>query len=202
MEVAARLFEKFGYDKTSIDDIAKLSHKAKGSIYYNFKGKLDIYKSIVVQELAQIKSGLVKVCQRFTQKEEGADQVIQYLLQRMELIDRASLYKQMLTTQYLDSNHAIVRETQSIRADFDKWEWNYFVRICEEWTTAEVLNSSIRPESFADMLQMILKGLELQFFAKNDYANSKPTYENMIIIILNTMAGGESRNNIGRRIKK
>lgn len=195
LEVAVKLFEKYGYDKTCIDDIARQAHKAKGSIYYNFKGKLDIYKAIVVREFAAIKTGLMEIRKRYAQRGEETKQVIQYLLQRMELIDKASMYKQTFATRYLDSSDAVTKEVQSIRSDFDKWEWNYFVRICDEWTTAQVLNSDIRPEAFADMLQMILKGLELHFFAKNDYLNCKPTYENMIIIILNTMAGGMTVTN-------
>ena len=40
LEVAKALFEKFGYDKTSMNDIALHSHKAKGSLYYNFNSKM------------------------------------------------------------------------------------------------------------------------------------------------------------------
>lgn len=192
MEVALKLFEKFGYEKTSIDDIAKQAHKAKGSIYYNFKGKFDIYKALVVQEFATIELGLIRVCERFAQQGEEARQVIEYLLKRMELLDKASMYKQTLTIQHLDSNSPLVKAVREIRSNFDRWEWSYFVRICEEWTKAQVLSPAIQPNSFADMLQMVLKGLELHFFSQNSYAFSKQTYENMVIIILNTMAGGRA----------
>lgn len=54
-----------------------------------------------------------------------------------------------------------------------------------------MFNTAICPEAFADMLQMVLKSLELHFFAKNDYVNARQTYENLIIIIINTMSGGK-----------
>ena len=191
LEVAVKLFEKYGYDKTSIDDIAKQAHKAKGSIYYNFSGKLDIYKAIVDREFMAIKAGLVEVCECFAQLGEESKQVIRYLLTRMELFDNATMYKQTLATQYLDSNSPLIKTVREIRIGFDQWEWEYFVRICYEWTTAQMFNTSSFPETFAGMLQMVLKSLELHFFAKNDYVNARQTYENLIIIIINTMSGGK-----------
>ncbi len=199
LEVALKLFEKYGYEKTSIDDIARQAHKAKGSIYYNFKGKFDIYKALVVQEFATIELELVRVCERFAQQGEEARQVIEYLLKRMELLDKASMFKQTLTIQHFDSNSPLVKAVREIRSNFDRWEWNYFVRICEEWTRAQVLSPAIQPDSFAEMLQMVLKGLELHFFPKNSYSILKQTYENMVIIILNTMAGGRAATTINQK---
>ncbi len=44
IKAAAReLFTRYGYSKTSLDDIAKAAHIGKGTIYYYFATKEDIF---------------------------------------------------------------------------------------------------------------------------------------------------------------
>jgi Transcriptional regulator len=195
---AKKLFDKFGYNKTSMDDIAKRAHKTKGSIYYNFEGKLEIYKSIINQEFETIKANLKEACvqKESDKKETGPIQIKRYLLKRMELFNNATVYKQMMAEQYLNSKQESIEVAQSIRNDFDKWEWDYFYKICSDGIKNNALITEIKPESFADMLQMVLKGLELQFFGKKDYENSKLTYECMINILMGNLTTPVETNTI------
>jgi len=39
VNVASRLFGRYGFYKTSMDEIAKMARKAKGSLYYHFESK-------------------------------------------------------------------------------------------------------------------------------------------------------------------
>lgn len=47
LQSAKKVFEKYGYQKTSIDDIAKEAMIGKGTIYYYFNSKEDIYLAIL-----------------------------------------------------------------------------------------------------------------------------------------------------------
>ena len=187
LEVARELFDRFGYDKTSMNDIAKRSHKAKGSIYYNFNGKMDIFKSLVEQEFASIKTNLTESCQINDKADVTTGKIIDYLKLRMELFDKASMVKQTIMTQYYDASHEMLVAAEEIRKDFDRWEWQLFHHICDIGKQFGVLTSDIEPNVFADMLQMLLKALEIQFFAKNEYEKSKSTYESMVGFLLNDM---------------
>lgn len=42
-EAAKELFNRYGYSKTSLEDIARAAHIGKGTIYYYFKNKEDIF---------------------------------------------------------------------------------------------------------------------------------------------------------------
>ena len=42
VDSASWLFDRFGYEKTSVDEIARRAHRAKTSVYYYFDGKLAI----------------------------------------------------------------------------------------------------------------------------------------------------------------
>jgi len=44
VSVANRLFSRFGFHKTSMDEIAKVARKAKGSLYYHFASKEDLFR--------------------------------------------------------------------------------------------------------------------------------------------------------------
>ena len=186
LEVARELFDRFGYDKTSMNDIAKRSHRAKGSIYYNFNGKIDIFKSLVEQEFANIKTTLIEACQ-IDEAKVTYGKIIDYLKLRMELFDKASMVKQTVMAQYYETTHEILTAVDEIRKDFDQWEWQLFHHICDMGKQGGVLTSDIKPNAFADMLQMLLKALEIQFFAKNEYEKSKSTYESMVGFLLSDL---------------
>ena len=47
IEVADKLFGRFGFYKTSMDEIAKIARKAKGSLYYHFSSKEELFKEVM-----------------------------------------------------------------------------------------------------------------------------------------------------------
>lgn len=53
---AARLFAKKGYGSTSMEDIMAASNASKGSIYYHFKNKEDLFLFILEQQGIQWKA--------------------------------------------------------------------------------------------------------------------------------------------------
>ncbi len=50
IEVARSVFAKYGYKKTTMDDIAQGAQKGKSSIYYYFKSKEEIFEAVVETE--------------------------------------------------------------------------------------------------------------------------------------------------------
>ncbi|HPS30856.1 MAG TPA: TetR/AcrR family transcriptional regulator [bacterium] len=51
LEAARQVFSKYGYKKTTVNDIAKAAGKAKSSLYHYFESKEMIFVSIVKEEL-------------------------------------------------------------------------------------------------------------------------------------------------------
>ncbi len=56
IEAAIALFSRYGYERTSIDDIAKHLGIGKGSIYLEFKTKEDILMTIVEQHATAVQA--------------------------------------------------------------------------------------------------------------------------------------------------
>jgi len=55
VESATKYFSKFGFYKTTMDEIARHIHKAKGILYYYFKSKEELFNEVLKQELGWLK---------------------------------------------------------------------------------------------------------------------------------------------------
>lgn len=51
LESASALFARWGYDKTSVDDIARESGISKGAVYLEFQGKEHLFHAVLYREL-------------------------------------------------------------------------------------------------------------------------------------------------------
>ena len=53
LEAASRLFARWGFDKTSVDDIASEAGISKGAVYLEFPDKDSLFKAVVHREFAR-----------------------------------------------------------------------------------------------------------------------------------------------------
>ncbi|MGD9492745.1 MAG: TetR/AcrR family transcriptional regulator, partial [Bacteroidales bacterium] len=61
IESATVFFSKFGFQKTTMNEIAKNLHKAKGVLYYYFKSKEELYSEVLRKELDEVRLELSKI---------------------------------------------------------------------------------------------------------------------------------------------
>ena len=53
LEAAGTLFARWGFDKTTVEDIAREANISKGAVYLEFKGKDALFRAVVYRELAR-----------------------------------------------------------------------------------------------------------------------------------------------------
>jgi AcrR family transcriptional regulator len=70
LEIAQDIFSKFGYKKTTLDDIANAVRKGKSSLYYYFSSKEDLFQAVIIKEVEILKRSLEKVVFRSLDPEE------------------------------------------------------------------------------------------------------------------------------------
>jgi len=58
LQIARKLFARYGLKKTSVDDIATEARIGKATIYYYFKSKQEIFKTVVNRELTILKNAI------------------------------------------------------------------------------------------------------------------------------------------------
>ncbi|RAQ96128.1 TetR/AcrR family transcriptional regulator [Thermogemmatispora tikiterensis] len=60
LDAAVKLIERWGYDKTTIDDIAREAGVAKGTIYLHWKTREDLFMAVIMREALAVIESLQK----------------------------------------------------------------------------------------------------------------------------------------------
>ena len=94
LSVADKLFSRFGFHKTSMDEIAKIARKAKGSLYYHFASKEDLFREVVSIEMINLKNQLSFIVNN--PDLTSTEKVKKYLVKRMEILNSAANYHETL----------------------------------------------------------------------------------------------------------
>ena len=80
LSTAQEVFTRFGYGKTTMEDIAKEMGKGKSSIYYYFTSKEDIFKAVIEKELQVMKT---RVLDAVSEHEDPREKLKVYVGERM-----------------------------------------------------------------------------------------------------------------------
>jgi AcrR family transcriptional regulator len=90
LQIAQEIFSKYGYKKTTLDDIANAVRKGKSSLYYYFSSKEDLFQAVIGKEVDILKQALEKVVFRSMDPEE---KLREYILTKLATFrDLANLY--------------------------------------------------------------------------------------------------------------
>lgn len=99
ISVANKLFSRFGFHKTSMDEIAKIARKAKGSLYYHFASKEDLFREVISKEMDNMKSQLTII---INNPNMGASEKLKnYLVKRMDIMNNAANYHETIKANFL-----------------------------------------------------------------------------------------------------
>lgn len=97
LKAASSCFLRYGYEKTTLDDIGKIVGLNKASLYYYFKSKEDICTEVIYKEANEFKSGIIKELDNYTGYKE---KILSYLIGRLNFF-RGSLYLRQLSNDSL-----------------------------------------------------------------------------------------------------
>lgn len=122
---ACVIFRKFGYKKTTMDDIARSTKKGKSSIYYYFKGKEDIYNAVVLREASHFRQAIM---QAIAGGKDPYDKLKRYVLTRMNTIPLTSNFHNALKIKDVRDSNFIVR----LNKIYDYEEIRLFKNILKE----------------------------------------------------------------------
>jgi AcrR family transcriptional regulator len=173
--VAGKIFSRYGFKKTTMDEIAIAAKKGKSSIYYYFPSKEDIFRAVVEQEAEELKRDLQKEISRI---EDPIEQLKAYILFRMYKLKTLTNFYAALKGEYLSHLDFI----EKIRKKYDQNE----VKI-----VTEILQRGIKQQKFvieepklsAVAIVTAMKGLEIPLFINKDHGNIEDRLDNLIKIL-------------------
>ncbi len=180
--VADRLFSRFGFHKTSMDEIARIARKAKGSLYYHFASKEDLFREVVSKEFDALKEALLAVVN--DQSLTPGEKFKKYLLNRMEILANAKNYHETLQADFYE-HFAFLDE---LRSDLTLWEKEQFSRIINEGIDKGEILAGINLEVAMDIFLLVLRSIEIPFFIQNKYEQYNPHFGQLIDILLKGVA--------------
>ncbi len=182
IEAAEKHFSLLGFEKTTLDDITGTDGKSKTSIYYHFKNKHDIFKSVIEKEFSEVRADLQKVIDA-----ESTDRVAcmkDYLRTRLESLQRQGAFSRFASSRFAYGDNPISKVINEARSQFDNWERKFFEMSIETGRKDGEVPASVSPQVFSSTVVNMLKALEIQFFSAEDKTNVNDTYMGMIDLII------------------
>ncbi len=155
LKVAQGLFSKFGLEKTTMDEIAKMARMGKASIYYYFKSKEAIFNEVVVKEGNVIQN---KIRIAVNNEKTPQDKVAAYFITRVLSVKELTNYYSALGDQYLDHYSFI----EKAREAHDVFEKTTIANILQEGVSEGIFNIK-DIHLIAEIIVVALKGLELSW---------------------------------------
>ncbi|MFA4851493.1 MAG: TetR/AcrR family transcriptional regulator [Bacteroidales bacterium] len=179
VESATKYFSKFGFYKTTMDEIAKHIHKAKGVLYYYFKNKEELFNEVLKQELNSVKAELSKIVNSET------DSLIilkEYMLTRLKLLHKAVNYHETLKADFFEK-YLFVKD---VREDFAEFEHTQITLILKKGKKEGYINIK-NINSAVNVIMMVVNGIEIPLFLQNKYAEYENTIDELATMIVNSL---------------
>jgi len=175
IEIAQKIFARFGIQKSTMDEIAKMARMGKATLYYYFKSKEDIFAEVIKKESRILKQ---KMIEEILKADTPQAQIKAYVHTRMKHLKELSNYYTTLTDEYMEHFSFVERE----RIEFTDYEIN---------TLTSILNSGIEKGVFdledvqltAKMITIALKGLEYPLLVEERNENIEPKIDAMLNIL-------------------
>ena len=156
VNAAQELFNSYGFDKTTMTDIAKRLGISKASLYYYFKDKESIIRSLAIKEQEQFVDELQTI---IANSSCTKDRLLAYSEKRVELLQK----RMTLSSVNLITHNSIKNIFSSILEDFGKQEIQLVSEIFQLGLEKNEI-SEIDIREHAELYLDILRGLRRKAF--------------------------------------
>jgi AcrR family transcriptional regulator len=174
---AGEIFSRFGFKKTTMDEIAKALKMGKSSIYYYFSGKEEIFESVVLYEADVLRNELTTTIKSV---DSPVEKLRNYVFVRMKSFEKLSNYYNAIFDKNLDHFDFI----ESIRSRYDREELAILRLLLYHGTRKNVFNVK-NSEYTALAIQTTLKGFEVPMFWKKKEVNIEDRLNAVLDVLFN-----------------
>jgi len=176
IRVAQETFAKFGFRKTSMNEIAEAARKAKSSMYHYFKSKEEIFKIIIEREFETAKQEIKTEVSKMNLPQ---DKLKTYVIIRMRIFHRLTNLYSAIEDVYLENYRFI----EKMRETLDKEEEERIKEILDEGVEKGIF-SILDADSLASVFLIALKGIELHWAKTKNFLESEKKIDDLIGYLL------------------
>jgi AcrR family transcriptional regulator len=174
---SGRIFSRYGFKKTTMDEIARALKIGKSSVYYYFKSKEEIFEAVVLYEANILRNELTTAIKSV---ESPVDKMKNYVFVRMKAFEKLSNYYNAIFDKNLDHFDFI----EAIREKYDREELA-ILRLILYHGAREKVFSVANSEYTALAVQTALKGLEVPLFWKKREINIEERLSGILEVLFN-----------------
>lgn len=174
--VAGNIFHKYGFRKTTMDEIAVAAHKGKSSIYYYFSSKEEVYQAVVEKEALTLRTRLTDAV---AANEDPREKLRAYIIARMQSHEGLTNFYDAINNDYLSHLEFIGK----IRQLYNEGEVKMVQDILADGVTRKIFQVE-DPELAAIVLVIAMKGLEIPLFTTSRSENITRHLDRMLDILL------------------
>ena len=179
VQSATVFFSKYGFAKTTMDEIARHVHKAKGVLYYYFKNKEDLFNEVLKHELGIVKNEILK---HVESGESSLTIFKQYFSTRLKLLHKAANYHETLKADFFQKYH-FAKDT---RDEFVEFEREMLTRVLNQARDEGYFTSPDIPKT-VNILLMVAHSLEIPLYLQNKYDEYETTILELAEMIVNSL---------------
>jgi AcrR family transcriptional regulator len=151
--IARRIFTRYGFRKTTMEEIASASQMGKSSVYYYFKSKEDIFRAVVEFEAIMLKERLNRI---ISKNSSPSERLKAYILFRLHHVRTLENFYAALNEEALSYMGFILE----IRRNFEIEEQELVSKILEDGMEQGVFQLS-SSKIGAIAISTMMKGLEV-----------------------------------------
>ncbi len=173
---AREIFAKNGYNKATVDDIAKSAGKGKSTLYYYFSSKEDIFKSVIEKEANLFRA---KILESISIDAGSAEKIKNYISTRLLIFsDLVNLFRAIS-----DNDIERLSFINDIRTKYENEQINIVRLVLLEAISNEELDID-DVNLIAETIAVVLKGLEYNLaFNQQDMAEIEDRVDKVVNLI-------------------
>ncbi len=181
---AEKLFTRYGYLKTTMDDIAEIAGLKKASLYYYYNSKDAIFRDVIMKE---INNFIIEAKNKIDSINDPIEKVLSFCFYRLDC------FQQFINLHNLSIH--IIKEAEpyikKLHKDFIQKEINYLKSLLDEGVKLKIFKNC-DTEKIATLILDINDALkfkefrkgELKFLSDIDYPKLKNDIKNIMYLIL------------------
>ena len=177
---AQELFSRYGLAKTTMEDIATASKKAKSTLYYYFKSKEDVFASVIKQEIMGLEAAIYNAV---SSEEDPYYKLRKFVSTRLTYLSMKADQYTSIREEHL-KNHEFIRD---LLDDYSKWEISTIKDIVE-YGRAKGFFEVTDTIGVARAIFFALKGLEYPWAVNLSSEELEKSVEMLLDILLKGMS--------------
>jgi len=184
LEAAQQLFQEYGLNKTTMEDIAKKIGKAKSSLYYYYANKEEIFKEVVFKEKRDVENDVNIAVEKET---TASGKLKAFAFARFRAIRKRKVLYKILSNE-MQNNPCMI---DNLRENYNRIEHDIISCIILTGVETGEFNIDTKDlDIICYILNSTLRGLEFDAMmsTQNKFGNSSEVIDKAIFLLLRALS--------------